>query len=176
MSEQNTPMETTEELNTVLLIRREKLQKLIDMGVNPYPPHFEREQTTEQISNNYADFEKSEVVVAGRLMSIRRMGKSTFADLEDSSGRIQLYLNAKSYSEKDDAVFQLSDIGDVVGIKGEVTKTRTGEITIMVKEYTMLTKTLRPIPIVKEKGEGDEKITFDAFADKEMRYRQRYVD
>ncbi len=176
MAEKNHRSETAEELNTVMQIRREKLQKLVEMGVNPYPAHFERKHMARHIRDNFEKFEKKEVTLAGRLMSIRRMGKATFGDLEDSSGRIQLYFNTKNYSENDDAVFQLTDIGDLVGVKGEVAKTRTGEVTVSVSEFTMLSKTLRPIPIVKEKGEGEGKVTFDAFADKETRYRQRYVD
>lgn len=176
MAEQNNVTATAEELNTVMQVRREKLQKLGEMGVNPYPPHFEREQFASEIKKYFEKFEKKTVTVAGRLMSLRRMGKATFADLEDSSGRIQLYFNANNYSEQNETVFQLTDIGDLVGVKGEVAKTRTGEVTISVSEFTMLSKTLRPIPIVKEKGEGEEKVTFDAFADKETRYRQRYVD
>ncbi len=178
MSDHNTEHShpSSEELNEVMRVRREKLAKLQEMGVNPYPQSFAREHFTSEIIENFEEFENNEATVAGRLMSLRKMGKASFAHIEDSKGRLQIYVNIKSLSEQDYAVFGLADIGDLVGVSGQVTKTRTGEVTIAANSFTMLSKTLRPIPIVKEKVEGGKKVVFDAFADKEMRYRQRYVD
>ncbi|RMD99951.1 MAG: lysine--tRNA ligase [Calditrichaeota bacterium] len=165
-----------EDLNAVRRARQEKLHRLIEMGVNPYPHVFHRTHLAAEIKNHFDDFENQEVAIAGRLMAIRRMGKASFAHLEDSSGRIQIYLRLDFVGEKNYEIFKLSDSGDLVGVKGSVVRTRTGEITIKVVEYTLLSKTLRPIPVVKEKIEDGKRIIFDAFADKEMRYRQRYVD
>ena len=115
------------------------------------------------------------VAVAGRIMAVRRMGKASFCHIQDHTGRIQFYI-----TEQDDpagyALFLLLDLGDLVGLRGKVFKTRTGETTIHVEKLELLSKALRPLPIVKEKVDGAEKTVYDAFADKEMRYRQRYVD
>jgi lysyl-tRNA synthetase class 2 len=109
-------------------------------------------------------------------MAIRRMGKASFGHVMDSTGRIQVYVTQDSLGEESYGVFKLLDLGDYIGVKGDVFVTRTGEITIQVRECQLLAKTLRPLPIVKEKMEGDEKVVFDAFADKETRFRQRYAD
>ncbi len=165
-----------EELNAVMQARREKLQRLQQMGVNPYPHVFHRTHRAAEIKSAFAEFENKKVAVAGRIMALRRMGKASFAHIEDSSGRIQIYVRLDEVGENTYEIFKLSDIGDIVGVTGTVVKTRTGEITIQVQGYTLLAKTLRPIPVVKEKYENGKRVVFDAFADKEMRYRQRYVD
>lgn len=167
-------------------IRREKLTELNKLGVNPYPYSFDVTHSSKQIladENLIRDEEsnpESEVVsVAGRVMTRRIMGKAAFFNLQDSEGTIQIYIRRDDVGiESYNTVFKkMVDIGDIVGIKGFVFKTRTGETTVHAEEFEFLTKTLRPIPIPKEvENEDGEKVVYDAFADKELRYRQRYVD
>lgn len=163
------------------MVRREKLKQLEDLGINPFPPEmFEVNCNSQQILSGYNDAEKNfqDVRIAGRLMSIAPKGKVTFAKIQDEKGKIQLYLSIdnlcpgedKSLYEK--VVLHLLDIGDFIGVRGEVFITRTGEITIRVKELKFLAKALRPLPVVKVK-DGE---VYDAFTDPEQRYRQRYVD
>lgn len=167
-------------------IRRSKLQELNKLGVNPYPYSFDVTHNSKQIladDSLIRDEESnpdSEIVsVAGRVMTRRIMGKAAFFNLQDSQGTIQIYIRRDDVGvENYNTVFKkMVDIGDIVGIKGFVFKTRTGETTVHAQEFEFLTKTLRPIPIPKEiENEDGEKVIFDAFADKELRYRQRYVD
>lgn len=163
------------------IIRRNSLQKMKEMGIEPYPAaEFPVNVLALEIKENYNpelnNFQ--EVVVAGRIMSRRIMGKASFAELQDSSGRIQLYMNRDEICPDEDKslyneVFKkLLDIGDIVGIKGFVFITQTGELSVHVREFSVLSKSLRPLPVVKEK-DGQ---LFDAVTDPEMRYRQRYVD
>lgn len=161
------------------IVRRESLQKLRDLGIDPYPAHeFEVDHTSKEIKENYKDQELN-VVIAGRLMSRRIMGKASFAELQDSAGRIQIYVNRDEICEGEDktmynSVFKkLLDIGDIIGLKGTVFTTKVGEISVKVKELTVLTKSLRPLPLPKEDTDGN---LHDAFTDPEKRYRQRYVD
>ena len=165
-----------EELNQLILQRREKLLKLREMGINPYPYKFDRTHTSQQIKDNFDELNEKEAAVAGRIMSNRRMGKAAFFHIQDMDGRIQIYLKKDEVGEKGFELYKLLDIGDIVGVKGLVFKTRTGEISIYAKELTLLSKSLRPLPIVKEKEVDGEKIVYDPFSDKELRYRQRYVD
>ncbi len=165
-----------EELNQLILQRREKLQKLRELGVNPYPYSFNRTHTSRQILENFDTLEEQEVSVAGRIMSNRRMGKAAFFHIQDMYGRIQIYLKKDVVGEKTFEIYKLLDIGDIVGITGKVFKTRTGEITVFAEKLEVLTKSLRPLPIVKEKVVDGKKIVYDPFSDKELRYRQRYVD
>ena len=162
-------------------IRRDSLAELRKLGIDPYPAAeyktnlFSAEilENYDQIKNNFQD-----VCLAGRIMSRRIMGNASFAELMDSSGRIQIYVRRDDICSGEDktlynTVFKhLLDIGDIIGIKGHVFKTRMGETTVHVKEFTLLCKSIRPLPIVKEK----DGILFDAVTDPEMRYRQRYVD
>jgi len=167
-------------------IRREKLTELNKLGVNPYPYSFDVTHTSKQILSDddlIRDEEsnpKTEgVSVAGRVMTRRIMGKAAFFNLQDSEGTIQVYIRRDDVGvENYNTVFKkMVDIGDIVGIKGFVFKTRTKETTVHAEEFELLTKTLRPIPIPKEvENEDGEKVTYDAFSDKELRYRQRYVD
>ena len=163
------------------IIRRNSLQKLREIGINPYPANeFKINASTKQIleqfnpeTNNFQD-----VTIAGRLMNQRIMGKASFAELQDESGKIQLYLNRDEICPSDDKslyndVFKkLLDIGDIIGVTGYVFITQMGETSVHVKTLTLLSKSLRPLPIVKEK----EGTLFDAFTDPEQRYRQRYLD
>ncbi len=165
-----------EELNQLILQRREKLQKIRELGFDPYPYKFERTHTSQDVVDNFAELEEKEVSVSGRLMSNRRMGKAAFFHIQDMQGRIQIYLKKDVVGENEFELYKLLDIGDIIGVQGQVFKTRTGEISIYAKHLELLTKSLRPLPIVKEKVVEGEKVQYDAFADKEQRYRQRYVD
>ena len=162
-------------------IRRNALQELNKLGINAYPPEEYKVNSLaadiiEKFPNNEAMYQ--DVCIAGRIMSRRIMGAASFLELMDSSGRIQLYFKRDEICPEEDktlynTVFKrLLDIGDIIGVKGFVFITKMGEITIHVKEFTILTKSLRPLPIVKEK-DGE---VYDAFTDPDQRYRQRYVD
>lgn len=168
------------ELSEQEVLRRESLQKLRDMGVNPYP-------ADEFVVTGYADEVKStfddnapvrEIAMAGRIMMRRIMGKASFCELQDATGRIQLYVTRDDIAPGEDkelynTVFKkLLDIGDYIGVKGFVFRTQMGEISVHVKELTLLSKSLRPLPVVKVK----DGVTYDAFSDPEQRYRMRYVD
>jgi lysyl-tRNA synthetase class 2 len=160
------------------IIRREKLKSLRELGINPYPADlFPVKNTSKEIKENFEDGKK--VVVAGRLMSVRDQGKACFAELQDSDGRIQLYLNRDVICPEDDKtqynqVFKkLTDLGDFIGIEGELFTTQVGAQCIRVDKFTFLSKTLRPLPLPKTDEEGK---VHDAFNDAELRYRMRYVD
>ena len=163
-------------------MRRENLQKIIELGINPYPPegwdvNAHAKAILEQYEPEKNNFQ--EVSLAGRLMTRRIMGKASFAVLQDESGRIQLYINRDEICPGEDktlynAVFKkLLDLGDIIGVKGRVFKTKTGETSVHVNELKLLSKSLRPLPVVKRDEEGN---IYDAFTDPELRYRQRYVD
>lgn len=160
------------------LIRREKLQKLEQMGIDAFPAaEYKISHSTKSIKENFKDAEK--VSVAGRLMSRRIQGKASFAELQDSEGRIQVYFNRDEICPGEDKTLynevykHLLDIGDIIGIEGELFRTQVGEMTILVKNFTLLTKALRPLPLAKTDENG---VVHDAFNDPELRYRQRYVD
>ncbi len=162
------------------IVRRESLQKLRDLGVNPYPAAmFEVNTSSKKIKENYSEVNSLEVVLAGRIMSRRIMGKASFAEIQDGDGRIQIYVNRDEICQGEDktmynSVFKkLLDIGDIIGIKGTVFTTQVGEISVKVKELKVLTKSLQPLPLPKISADGTE---HDAFTDPEKRYRQRYVD
>lgn len=165
------------------IIRREKLKQLQEMGIDPYPASsYPVNITAAYIKEHYKGVETAEqfkdVTIAGRIMGIRDMGKASFAVLQDSTGKIQLYIKrddiapGEDKSPYDKVWKHLTDIGDIIGVKGFVFTTRTGEISIHVHELSFLSKSLKPLPIVKEK-EGE---TFDAVTDPEFKYRQRYAD
>lgn len=163
-------------------LRREKLAEMIMMGIDPYPaPLYPVNASTVDIKNNFSEATKDkygDICIAGRIMSIRDMGKANFAVIQDGEGRIQLYIRRDDICPGDDKSQydivwkKLIDIGDIIGVKGYAFITKTGETSIHVKELTILSKSLRPLPIVKE-AEGE---TFDAVTDPEFRYRQRYAD
>jgi lysyl-tRNA synthetase, class II len=169
------------ELSEQEIIRRGSLQKLRDLGINPYPANeFKINVTANQIITSFnpeiPNFQ--EVVFAGRLMSQRIMGKASFGELQDETGRIQIYVTRDEICPGEDKTLynevfkKLLDIGDIIGVMGYVFITQMGETTIHVKEFVLLSKSIKPLPVVKEK-EGK---TFDAFTDPEQRYRQRYLD
>ncbi|MEJ2543640.1 MAG: lysine--tRNA ligase [Calditrichaceae bacterium] len=157
-------------------IRRSKLDSLREMKVNPYPYTFDRTNFTNEIVQNFDKFEDKQVSVAGRIMSIRLMGKASFFHIQDQNGKIQVYIRKDEVGDETFEVFKILDIGDIVGIKGKVFKTRTEEVSVLAEEFVLLSKSIRPLPIVKEKESEGEKIVYDQFADKELRYRQRYID
>ncbi|WP_291911742.1 lysine--tRNA ligase [Chitinophaga sp. CB10] len=164
------------------IIRREKLQELQKLGIEPYPAaEYPVNDTSVNIKTNYSEETKEQfqdVCLAGRIMSVRDMGKAAFVELQDAAGRIQLYIRRDDICPGEDktmydVVFKkLADIGDLIGVKGYAFVTKTGATSVHAREFTMLAKALRPLPIVKEK-EGE---TFDAVIDPEFKYRQRYVD
>jgi lysyl-tRNA synthetase class 2 len=166
-----------EELNELMKRRREELGHLRSAGVDPYPYAFERTAEAQAILDQYNDgMPEWTVSVAGRIMSMRRMGKASFAHLLDTTGRIQVYLKKDDLGEAYDH-FKLLDIGDIIGVEGYVFRTKTGEVSVHARRYILLSKSLRPLPVVKEKvDEHGNKTMFDPFSDKELRYRQRYVD
>ncbi len=165
-----------DDLNEIMRIRRQKLERLNELGVNPYPYKFKRTNYSMNLLEQPNNYLGKEVSLAGRLMSIRGHGKVGFGHLMDSQGKIQIYVRKEEVGAEKYEIFQLLDIGDIIGVTGEVFVTRTGETTIKVTHFELLSKTLNPLPIVKEKGEGDEKLIYDQFSDLEQRYRQRYVD
>lgn len=168
--------EQLHDLSEVMRVRREKLAQIKKAGINPFAYSFECSNNAGEILADFVKFENKTVSLAGRIMAIRRMGKASFAHLMDAAARIQIYVRSETIGDESYALFKILDIGDIIGIEGEVMKTRTGEITIVVKKLELLTKNLRPLPIVKEKEQDGEKVTYDAFVDTEARYRQRYVD
>jgi len=172
----------TQHLSEQEIIRREKLAEIQRLGIDPYPAALYPISTYSSVlKNSYTDDTKDEfidVCIAGRIMSVRDMGKASFAVLQDSYGRIQIYVRKDDLANGDDTSLydivwkKLLDIGDFIGVKGFGFRTKTGEISVHVKELTILAKSLRPLPIVKE-AEG---VTYDAVTDPEFKYRQRYAD
>ena len=162
------------------IIRRNSLNELRNLGIDPYPAQeYVVNAYTNEIKESFVDgAERRQVSIAGRIMTRRIMGKASFLELKDAEGRIQVYLTRDDLCPGEDKEFyntvfkRLLDIGDFVGIKGYVFRTQTGEVTVHAEEFTILAKSLRPLPIVKEK----DGVTYDAFTDPELRYRQRYVD
>ncbi len=167
------------ELSEQEIGRRESLDALRQMGIDPYPAaEYPTNAFSTDIINEFQDDQEREVCIAGRMMSRRVMGKASFIELQDSKGRIQVYITRDDLCPGDDkelynTVFKkLLDIGDFIGIKGFVFRTQTGEISVHAKELTLLSKSLKPLPIVKYK----DGVAYDKFDDPELRYRQRYVD
>ena len=167
------------ELSEQEIVRRQSLQELRNMGINPYPAaEFPTNAYSTDIKKEFKEDEKREVVIAGRLMGKRVMGKASFAEIQDSKGRIQVYITRDDLcsgekKDLDNIVFKkLLDIGDIIGIKGFVFKTQMGEISIHAEELTVLSKSLKPLPVVKYK----DGVAYDKFDDPELRYRRRYVD
>jgi lysyl-tRNA synthetase class 2 len=160
------------------IVRREKLTKLRELGINPYPANlYPVDQNSKQIKENFT--EDKQVVIAGRLMSRRIQGKASFAELQDSEGKIQVYFNRDEICTGEDKALynnvykKLLDIGDFIGIEGTLFTTQVGEKSVKVKNFTLLSKALKPLPLPKIDADGN---VFDGFTDAEMRYRQRYAD
>lgn len=166
-----------QDINELMLRRREELDELKKLGVNPYPYQFPRNAFSTEIIDSFRDdAPQRTVAIAGRIMSIRKMGKASFCHIQDSRGKIQIYLKKDDLGAMYDA-FKLFDIGDIVGVEGFVFRTKMGEISVHAGKIEMLAKSLRPLPIAKEtKDEQGNVVVHDPFSDKELRYRQRYVD
>ncbi|HAO62683.1 MAG TPA: lysine--tRNA ligase, partial [Porphyromonadaceae bacterium] len=169
------------ELSEQEIVRRNSLNRLREMGIDAYPAEeFVVDAWSEEVKANFSDDEAEprQVRMAGRVMSRRIMGKASFMELQDSKGRIQVYVNRDELCPDEDKTLynevfkKLLDIGDFVGVTGFVFRTQTGEISIHAKSLKLLSKSLKPLPIVKQK----DGVTYDAFDDPELRYRQRYVD
>lgn len=166
------------------IIRRQSMDELNKLGINPYPAElFEVNVTTQQIHDNYPKQEFKDVSIAGRIMTRRVMGNASFAELQDETGRIQVYFRRDDICPTEDKTLynivfkKLLDIGDIIGVTGFVFTTQTGEVSIQVTSFKVLSKSLRPLPIVKEtKDEQGNSVLHDAFTDPEQRYRMRYVD
>ncbi len=161
-----------EELNDQLIVRREKMETLRKKGIDPFGGRFERTHKARQLKELYGDLDNEQlesqniyVQVAGRIMTKRRKGKAGFAHIQDVSGQIQIYVRLDAVGEEQYELFKMADLGDIVGVKGQVFKTRVGELTIQVTDFQILTKSLRPLP---DKWHG--------LKDIEQRYRQRYLD
>ena len=159
-------------LDQIINFRLEKLEKLRGMGIDPYPHKYFPTHFSSDIIKNFSQLNKKNVNAAGRIMSIRKMGKASFFHIQDSKGKIQIFIKQDEIGDEFYNHFKLLDIGDYVGIIGYVFKTKMDEVSIHASELVILCKSIRPLPIVKEK---DEK-TFDAFLDKEQRYRNRHLD
>src|SRR5690625_1078822 len=165
----------TEEMNDQMSVRREKMQQLIDLGIDPFGGKFERTSYTDELIREWDQYSKeeleekegeSETVVAGRLMTKRGKGKAGFAHLQDINGQIQIYVRKDQIGEEDfDNLWKEADLGDIIGVKGVMFKTNTGELSIKVQDFKLLTKALRPLP---DKYHG--------LKDIEERYRRRYLD
>ena len=166
MSDQN------KSLKQIMDFRVEKLDALREAGINPYPVKFDPSHSSAFIKSNYNEIEGKTVKIAGRIMALRKMGKASFSQVMDSEGRIQFFIRRDDVGDESYSCFKLLDIGDYVGVEGFVFTTKTGEISIHTSALSVLAKSIRPLPVVKEK---DGQI-FDSFSDKELRYRNRHLD
>ena len=166
MSDQN------KSLKQIMAFRLEKLDTLRKAGVDPYPVKFNPSHSSESIKSNYDELEGQSVKIAGRIMAIRKMGKASFAQIMDFEGKIQFFIRRDDVGDESYSYFKLLDIGDYVGVEGLVFTTKTGEISVHTSTITILAKSIRPLPVVKEK-DGQ---VFDSFSDKEQRYRNRHLD
>ena len=159
-------------LKEIINFRMQKLERLRESGVDPFPHNFKPTNYSNEIKDQFKVLENKDVIVAGRIMAMRKMGKASFFHIEDSDGRIQVYIKKDEVGDSLYNIFKLLDIGDFIGVNGFVFKTKTKEISVHAKSITVLAKSIRPLPIVKEK-DGE---TFDSFEDKEQRYRNRHLD
>jgi len=156
-------------LNQIIAARKEKIQKILDLGINPYPYNFKVKHSTDFIIKKNSGKKTS---IAGRIMSLRRMGKASFLNLQDMNGKVQLFISRDDVNSKTYELFKLLDIGDFIGVAGTVFITKTNMPTLKIEKLELLSKSIRPIPDVKEK-DGEK---FNLVSDKEFRYRKRFVD
>ena len=159
-------------LNQLIQVRKEKLEKIIAKGIDPYPSMFNPTHSSKEVLSKFNELENKSVIIAGRILSIRKMGKASFFHIQDSLGKIQIFIKKDDIGEDGYENFMLMDIGDFVGFEGPVFKTKVGEVSIKTASLTILCKAIRPLPIVKEK----EDEVYDAFNSKEQRYRNRHLD
>ena len=164
--------EKNKSINQIIDFRKEKLNKLKELGINPYPHKFSPSHKSIEVLDGFNNLENKIVCIAGRIMALRKMGKAAFIHVMDDKGRIQIFIKKDNVGENIYDAFNLMDIGDFIGISGVVFKTKVGEISISAEKFDVLSKSVRPLPIVKEK-EGE---VYDAFTDKELRYRNRHLD
>ncbi len=165
-------MQDKKSLKQIMDFRKEKLNIIKENNVNPYPAHYKPSHYSAFIKNNYENLEGENVKIAGRIMSLRKMGKASFSQIMDKEGKIQFFIRKDDVGDELYKIFKLMDIGDFIGVEGIVFTTKTGEISINASKITLLAKSIRPLPIVKEK----DGLVFDAFTDKELRYRNRHLD
>ena len=165
-------IEKNSSMRQLIDIRLGKLNKLKDLGIEPFPHKYNPTHKSIDIISSFDDLEKQTVCVACRIMALRKMGKASFIHVMDDKGKIQIFIKKDNVGDKVYEAFSLMDIGDFVGIRGFVFKTKVGEISISAEKFDVLSKSIRPLPIVKEK-EGE---IYDAFKDKELRYRNRHLD
>lgn len=174
------------EQNDLIKSRLDALEEIKKLGVNPYPYRFDVTANSKEVLSGFKDPGSEEetekqkqvvVSVAGRIMGMRRMGKASFCHIKDDTGRIQIYVRQNDVGEDGYKLFKLLDIGDIIGVNGYVFRTKMGEVSIHAVKVELLAKSIQPLPVVKEEvNEAGEKIIHDAFADVELRYRQRYID
>jgi lysyl-tRNA synthetase class 2 len=163
-------------VNELIKRRYEELDEIIKKGIQPFEYSFDINSDSQKIKDSFVEGTEMSVSIAGRIMAIRRMGKASFAHIQDQHGRIQIYLKKDEIGDSYD-IFKLMDIGDIIGVEGFVFKTKTGEISVHTRSLKLLSKSLLPLPIAKEVvDEAGNKTIFDQFADKELRYRRRYLD
>ena len=162
----------------ILKLRREKLQKIIDRGINPYPVKSQRTHKIIELWDNKDKFldENTQVIISGRLVAMRRQGKIGFGNVADISGKIQIFVKKDELGEDNYELFKLCDMGDFVQVTGSCFITQTGEYSVKATNIKLLTKNLRPTPAVKEKEVDGEIVRYDEFSDIELRYRKRYLD
>ena len=175
-----------QEQNDLVKSRLDALEEIKKLGINPYPYRFDVTTNSAEALNTFKDPASEEeteqqkqkiISVAGRIMGIRKMGKASFCHIKDDAGKIQIYIRQNDVGEELYKLFKLLDIGDIIGVNGFVFRTKMGEVSIHATSFELLTKTIHPLPVVKEETtETGEKIIHDAFADVELRYRQRYID
>ncbi len=175
-----------QETNDLVKNRMAALEEIRNMGINPYPHRFDVTASSAEILSTFKDpadeaeteAQKLKIIsVAGRIMAIRKMGKASFFQIKDDTGKIQIYIRQNDVGEQLYKLFKLLDIGDIIGVNGFVFRTKMGEVSVHAATIELLTKTLQPLPVVKEEtSDTGEKIIHDAFADVELRYRQRYID
>lgn len=175
-----------QELNDLVRARINALEEIKKLGINPYPHRFDVNADSATLLSEFKDpateeeteLQKQKIIsVAGRIMAIRKMGKASFIHLKDGTGKIQVYIRQNDVGEELYKLFKLLDIGDIIGVSGYVFRTKMGEVSIHAAAFVLLTKTIQPLPVVKEEtNETGEKVIHDAFADVELRYRQRYID
>ncbi|MGQ9706513.1 MAG: lysine--tRNA ligase [bacterium] len=167
-----------EDIHELVKVRLEKLKRIEEMGIDPYPKRYERSHNIRKIVENFDDIASQKMIVrtAGRIRAKREHGKVLFVDIYDGSGKIQVYVKKDAVKDRLWKLIGLIDIGDFIGVIGDVFLTKTGEKTINASDITILTKSIRPLPVVKETEERGGRVRFDAFTDKEARYRQRYLD
>ncbi len=178
--------EQKNEVNDLVQSRLDSLEEIKKLGINPYPYRFDVTTNSKEILESYKDpadeaeteAAKQKIIsVAGRIMAIRKMGKASFCHIKDEAGKLQIYIRQNDVGEHLYKLFKLLDIGDIIGVNGFVFRTKMGEVSVHATSFELLTKTLHPLPVVKEETtETGEKVIHDAFADVELRYRQRYID